>query len=325
MTSAYVKPQRDNVGLVFPEMLIHSVLRDMQEKLALGKYGDGNREEPIVQQFRGISERTIEGLFNSLRKPRQPKLSLAFPTGREAHMLPWISIIPEGMSEYQVVLNDAGEDIAFQAEAVEETTTLAPLSGVVAGETEFQFPQRNIDAQSTYESIYIVRGGENIPLNWIDDDFTVDAATGVVTLAAALIAGDSLVCTEYIYYGLEGGTVVTSFNEFNHVIFVDTLNPLLTHFLVGLVWRELMINRVVMQQNGLDDIRISRRSLSLWDASVPAIGFRAEVVVSGKTEWTAYSRVVRNKLLYNEIDDASGDFSTETGPDSVVAISVEEE
>lgn len=321
MTNEYVRPQRDTVGITFPEMLIFAVLQEMAVDLKNGEYAKGHREEPIIQQFRGISETQIRGCFTSL-KNNPPKVSLAFP--KESHSLPWITVMPESMSEHTIILSDSADSIPYAANVSTKDVYLLPKSGVIAGETVMRFPVRNIDSGSIHDSIYLVRAGATIPLSWINNEFTIDADAGEITLALPLIAGDAVLCDSFIYYTLEGGETIIGLYTFNTVIFVDTINPLLTHFLVGLVWRTLLANRVTMQQNGLDDLRISRRSLSLWDASVPAIGYRSEILVAGKTEWSAYTRVDRPKLIYNEITDDMLPITEETAG-SLLSITDESE
>lgn len=280
----YVKPQRDNVGIVLPELMLYAALEDLPTALKQGKYADGDREERI---FKGLSEATIRGCFKTLQK-KPPTLSLSFPNLREE--LPSIVVMPESMGEEQKVLGDDGGRIDDDITHVEDETILQPQSGVVAGETVFLFPEKHVDGGSVRESIYIRRSGSDYPLLHVMGDFTVDSVNGSVTLDSPLIAGDELVCYEFMHYTLPGGDVVVSHMNFTNVIFIDTINPLLTHFLVGLVWRHLMVNRVSLQEAWLDSTSISRRFFSLWDTISPAYGFRSELVVSGITEWEAYTR-----------------------------------
>ena len=303
MSDAYVKPQRDSVGIVFPEMILYYVLQSLPIALKQGKYAEGHREESIIAQFRGISERDIKGCFNALRS-NPPKVSLAFP--RDEHSLPCITVVPESMNEQTIVLGESGDDIPYDATEVETDTVLSPLSGSVVGETVYKFPVLNISAQSIQDSIYIRRSGEEIPLFSVYSEFTIDAENGRITLATPTIADDQVVCSEYIHYTLEGGEVSYVGMQFSHVIFVDTINPLLTNFLVGLVWRDLMVNRLTLQENWLENVRISRRSLSQWDLVRPPVGFRSELQVTGLTEWTAYAREERAKMVHDTILDSDG-------------------
>lgn len=314
--SNYVKPQRDNVGIVFTEMLLRHALKDMVIALGKGAYADGSREEPIIQQFRGISEEDIKGCFTVLqRKP--PRLTFAFPT--DTVMLPAIVIQIEDSHEHSVVLHDDADSVEYDVTEHTDTVTLKPQSGAVVGETVYRFPWRNIDANSIKETVYIRRGGADYPLSWLYDEFTIDGEKGEITLTTPTILNDSVICTSLLYYGLPGGDVSISFQLVNHVIFVDTINPIVTNFLVGLVWRELMAQRLMLVNNGLDDIRLSRRSMSLWDTVKPSMGFRSEIVVQGKTEWTAYYRQESGKYIYTSLTDEAGNtLLDEHGPESLV-------
>lgn len=303
MSDAYVKPQRENVGITFPEMVLYYVLQGLPIALKSGKYAEGSREESIISQFKGISEAKIKGCFNALRS-YPPRISLAFPA--DEHSLPCITVVAETMEEDKIVLGEYGGDIPYDATEIATETTLYPLSGNVAGETVYRFPVLNIDKDSIMDSIYIRRAGADIPLSYVYSEFSLGSDNDRITLVTPTIAGDEIICKSYTYYTLEGGEVSYVGMKFSNVIFVDTINPLLTNFLVGLVWRELLVNRITLQDNGFENVRISRRSFSQWDLTRPAIGVRSELVVSGLTEWSAYAREERARLVDDEIEDSDG-------------------
>jgi hypothetical protein len=287
---------------VLPEFSLYAALQDLPEELGRGKYAEGSREEPVLSTFTGLSPELIDDVFLALQQ-KPPHLSLDFP--RSPAHLPIISIKPEAMAPAGQMMGHHG---GYEDEDTTEVTTdtvLTPTGGAVGGETTFQLPERHIIPGSL--TLTVTTGGVETSLFPVYNEFTLVGESGVITLATALSAGDILTATGYSYYGLPGGDIYSTLFDFTHVIFVDSLNPLVTGVLVGLVWRELVTKQLDLHTAGLSDLEFSRRSLSLWEDREPPLGFRSEIAVTGITEWKAYVRAPSPRVLEVDMDTTDGE------------------
>lgn len=303
--SRFARPSRSNAGIVLPEFPLFAALQELPVKLADGVYAADASEEPFISEILGLSLELSEAAFASLRQ-RPPHLALYLH--RDRQQLPSITIQPETMTP---TARGIGDDAGIEDEDVDifdTPTELTPSGGAVGGETVFSLPSRPVVSGSVRLSV--TRGSDTFALYaGAYPDFSVDSEKGLVTLASPLVAGDVLSLDSFAVYGLSGGEMFFVMHDFTHVILIDTWNPLITAVLVACVWRELMHQYSALQSAGLTDIEISRRSLSLWEDRVPPLGYRAELSVSGYTEWSTYKRVDFPRTLDVDMDTVSGDDS----------------
>lgn len=303
----FPSPEREVSGIILPEFVLYAMLQDLPVNLKKGKYGDGSLEEPIFAENVGISKTLIDDCFASLMRD-QVRLSLMFP--KDAARLPMITVAAESMDPTGFMIGDDGGNIDEENTWADADEVLTPDGGAVGGETEFFLRKRPVIGSTL--KLERERSGEAEPLYTVGGEFTIDASSGRITLGEALQAGDVLTATEYAYRTIPGGQYFTTVFSFSHVIFVDTINPLITAFLSALVWRELMVNQSSLLDAGFRDLQISRRSLSMWDQWQPAVGIRAEIVVNGIAEWTAYKRVDPIRYWTIDIDQTDGEESITT-------------
>ncbi len=294
----YLNPQRTNAGIVMPEFVLHPALLPLVTALGRGDYARDAIEEPL---FPNLSRDEVDACFHKLQD-RPPGLGMEFPA--EASQLPFITVVMESMPlEAPILADDAGE---VPQDVHQYTTPLVLVQTAVGGETEFVIPTEG-ELVTSMVDLEITRGGNTLILESDIADFTVDSKTKTVTLAVALQAGDTLTATRYASYGLEGGDLFGQQYRFNSVIFVDTENPTLTAFLVGLVWRELVLGANTLRANGLVDLEISLRRMSLWQELAHPRGWRTEMVVTGLCDWVVYERVVAPRSLRAEFTETTAD------------------
>ena len=299
--SKFPRPQRTNAGIVFPEFVLHAALADLPQKLGDGVYNIGASEEPIFTIIRGLSQELVEATFDSLRN-RPPSVSLTFPESDKE--LPTITVVNESQpQEHPIIGADAGQ-VEPDFTVVEESIVLSADGGAVGGETEFQLPTRDVISNSV--ELNVERAGEDIPLYHVEDEFSVDSASGKVTLADALVAGDVLTLEKYAYEGLHGGDLYGTIFTFENALLIDTDSPRITMVLAAICWRELVLASNSMIAAGLADLEFTRRALSPWDAYRLPIGYRTDLVVTGKAEWTVYSRLDPIRTINLDYDGTDG-------------------
>jgi len=287
-----------------PEYVLHAALENLPVKLKNGTYAREAIEEPL---FRNLSQDLIDSCFNALQK-RPPSLSLAWPQTSE--QLPMITIMPENMPlTSPVMADDAGE---VDEEVVEVTDDQILVASAVGGETVVPFTCPGEPVTRAIE-LKIVRGGSDVSIEQEEGEFSVTADPKQITLSSALVAGDQLIMTRHAYYGLPGGDLFVQSFQFNYVIFVETMNPLLTSFLVGLVWRELVLRYDEILDAGVSDIEYVMRAMSLWAQVQPAIAFRTELATSGKTDWLLYKRTQATRTVNIAIAETAGTDGTADG------------
>lgn len=295
--SRFPRPIRDDAGIVLPEYILFAALSGLPEKLQKRIYLDNASEEPVITELTGLSQDLIENCLDGLSK-KTPRVTLGFP--KTVEQLPSIAIVCEDMQQSSSFIGDVAGEIDMETVAVEDEVS---VESAVGGELSFSLHNKNVIPSSVV--LTITRSGVVIPLFPTYNEFTVTSA-GVVTLASALVAGD-IVTANYGYFDTHGGQYKGAIFTFNHVIFIETINPLLTSFLFGLVWRELMLYKASMEASGFSDLEISRRAFSLWNDMQPPYAFRTELVVSGKTEWKTYYRKDPIKTLIMNFDETDGD------------------
>ena len=298
---------RQNAGIVSAQFIIHAALSHLPEVFGKGLYGRDSLEERI---FDNLSHKQTEMCFNALQK-RPPSVALRFPTERS--QLPMITVARESMETEAAFL---GEDAGSVPEAygvVETETILTPEGGAVGGETVFAFPTVG-DPISSSVDLIIRRSGQDIPLDHSGGEYRVDVAAKTITLVGVpVLAGDDVIVTRYGTYQLPGGDMVGMVFNYHGVILIDTENPILTTFLEGIVWRELMLQHDNMISSGLADIDFGFRDISQWDQIQPAIGYRAEIITTGFVEWAAYKRIIAPR-------GATAEFTTDAD-DSILQLS----
>lgn len=296
-------PRREVSGIVLPEFILWYILQPLERHLASDRYGYDSIEEPVFASFSGFPRELSDQVFTHLRTT-PPRVVLGFQNSDRVQ-LPIISIVPEAMTPTAEMI---GRDASLEEEEVVQVTNevLTPVGGAVGGETTFKLQRSDVSVGS--EIISYTRGGSYVPLYSVYNEYVL-STSGVVTLTSPLIAGDILTANRYSYYGLPGGDYYATGFDFTHVIFIDTWNPLVTSALLGIIWRELMTKKDEIQDLGLFDLELSRRSQSLWEASQPAYGYRSELVVTGYTEWHAYRRGEFPRTISVDMDTTSGDES----------------
>jgi len=298
-TSQSTRPERDNSGVIFPEIILYNIIKPIALTLSKGEYAKGSLHEPIISSFVGLPQEVIEGVFKALI--RQPvRVSYAFPY--ETKLLPYITLQLESLDTTGTMIgNDAG--FANETTSTMDTPIVLILSAS-GGETEVFLPNKPIVAHSV--ELIRTRAGSDTDLLEVTQDFTLDIDEGKITLADPLIAGDTLTVNEYKYYNIPGGDYFGANMSFSVVIFVDTLNPLTTNALTGIIWRELMVNQDTLEEYGLTDINFSIRTNSLWDQAVPSIGVRKELIITGTCEWYAYNMQVSARTISFDFDGTDG-------------------
>ena len=295
----YLHHQRTNAGIVMPQFVLHAALAPLTDKLRAGTYGRDAQEERL---FTNLSQDTEDACFHALQQ-RPPGVSLQFP--RTPQQLPMITIVQEEMpTEAPIIGDDAGE-VEEELESIETDTVLTPTGGAIGGETSFILPvsgelvTRMVDLEIRHVAGTVTELDST-------DDFTVDADTKTITLLSALVAGDVLVATRFGYYTLPGGDLYANTFRFRYVIFVTTENTTLTAFLVGLVWRELVMQHDEVARSGLVDLDYQMRGLSLWDQAYPSIGERSEFLVEGLCDWVVYKRTQATRGVVVDLDSTDG-------------------
>jgi len=284
--------------MTFPEFVLHAALKHLPEILGKGIYAQDAQEEVL---FTSISQDMIDACFHKLQM-RPPAISLQFPVERT--QLPMVTIRRENMPFDAPIIGDDAGMVEEDTHWTTDETILTPAGGAVGGETSFSFPYAG-EIVTRSPEVYIRRGSDDIPLDYDASDFTVENNRIVLDPSWALQAGDELVVTRYATYGLSGGDLFGYQYRFNYVIFVDTENAMLTSFLAGIVWRELVLKYNELLASGLVDLEFSFRAMSLWEQFVPPLGDRAEITLSGLTDWVAYQPREQIRTVHSEVAQTS--------------------
>lgn len=280
----YLRPVRANAGIVIPQFVIHAALSHLPEVFGKGEYAIMEQEECL---FTTLSNDQVDSCLHKLQQ-RPPSVALRFAATRQ--QLPMITVMRETMPTEEPILGDDAGPVDEDINTSQEDTYLTPPGGALGGETFFRLPATG-ELISTSVTVVIERGGKRIELDADEDEVDVDSETRIITIVTPLLAGDHLVVTRYATYGLSGGDLFAHTFRYNGVVFIETENPMLTLFLEGIVWRELMLKHHQLLEQGLVDLDFGFRTMSLWEQIRPAIGFRSEVTVSGLVDWVAYKTV----------------------------------
>lgn len=294
MRPRYHKGARSNAGMTFPEFVLHAALKHLPEILGKGLYAKDAQQEVL---FTSISQDMIDACFHKLQQ-RPPSIALQFPV--ERIQLPQVTIRRENMPLNEPIIGDDAGMVEEETNWVTDETVLTPEGGAVGGETHFSFAYVG-ELVTRSIGLVIRRGSDDIPLDYDASDFQLGNNTLTLDSSWALQAGDALVVTRYATYGLSGGDLYAYQYRFNYVIFIETENAMLTSFLAGLVWRELVLKYSELLAAGLVDLEIGFRAMSLWEQFIPPLGDRAELTVSGLTDWVAFQPKQQIRTVHSEV------------------------